>query len=110
VCLGGTRMGYAGLIDKVYYKKVHFDLLYPVWFKKFILRIVIPVATWVQTFKKIRAWADPYGNLSLAGTPPLVQISSVVLEKKLFKGKVYGQMTDGGRDMITTAHLSLWLR
>jgi len=34
------------------------DLLYPMWFKKFILRIVRPVVTWVQCFKKIRAWAE----------------------------------------------------
>jgi len=45
-------MGSAGLIDKVYYKKVHFKLLYPVWFKKFILRIVRPIVTWMQNLKK----------------------------------------------------------
>jgi len=33
------------LMDNVYYKEVQFDLLYPVWFKKFILRIVRPVVT-----------------------------------------------------------------
>jgi len=43
-------MGSAGLIDKVYYMEVHFNLLCPVWFKKFILRIVGPVATWMQQF------------------------------------------------------------
>jgi len=30
----------AGLMDKVYYKEVYFDLLYPVWFKKLLLHIV----------------------------------------------------------------------
>jgi len=45
-------MRYTGLMAKVYYKEVSFDLLYPVWFKKFILRIVRPVVTWVQSFKK----------------------------------------------------------
>jgi len=44
-----TTMGSAGLMDKVYYKEIYFDLLYPIWFKKFILRIVRPVVTWVQT-------------------------------------------------------------
>jgi len=60
----------ARLIDKVYYKEVRFDLLFPVRFNKFILRIVRPVITWLQSFKNIRAWADSYGNLSLAGTSP----------------------------------------
>jgi len=41
--------------------------------------------------------------------PNLVEISSVVLEKKSFKAKVYRQM-DSRLDMITIAHLSLWLR
>jgi len=58
-------MGYTGLMDKVYYKEVHFDLLFPVWFKKFILCIVIPVVTRVQSFKKkIRAWAELEPHLS----------------------------------------------
>jgi len=52
VHLGGTRMGHTGLMDNVYYKEVHFDLLF------FILRIVKPVVTWVQSFKKIREWAE----------------------------------------------------
>jgi len=43
-------MGSAGLMDKVYYKEVHFDLLCPVRFKKFILHIVRPVVTWLQSF------------------------------------------------------------
>jgi len=58
-------MGSTGLMDKVYYKEVYFDLLYPVWIKKLIFRIVRPIVTWLQGFKNIRAWADPYGNLSL---------------------------------------------
>jgi len=47
-----------------------FHLLHPVWFKKFILCIVRPLVTWVQTLKMIRAWTNPYRNLSLAETPP----------------------------------------
>jgi len=43
-------MGYTGLMDKVYYKEVHFDLLFPMWFKKLILCVVRPVATWMQCF------------------------------------------------------------
>jgi len=55
-------------MEKVYYKEVYFALLHPVWFKKFISRIVMRVVTWVQSSKKIQA--DPYGNLTLAGTLP----------------------------------------
>jgi len=50
-------------MDKVYYKEVHFDLLYRVWFKKFILRIVRPVVTWLQ---KIRAWAEPHLYINIS--------------------------------------------
>jgi len=39
-------------MDKVYYKEVHFDLLYPRWIKKFIFLIVRPVVTWAQSLKK----------------------------------------------------------
>jgi len=62
-------MGYTGLMDMVYYKEAHFDLLFPIWFKKFILRTVRPVVTWVQNFKNIRAWTElehylsPYSKL-----------------------------------------------
>jgi len=38
-------MGYTGLMDKVYYKEVHFDLLFPMWFKQIILHIVRSVVT-----------------------------------------------------------------
>jgi len=47
VRLEGTIKGYTKLMDKVYYKEVYFDLLYPIWFKKFILHIVGLVVTWV---------------------------------------------------------------
>jgi len=47
VRFGGTRLGSSGLMDKVYYKEFYFDLLFPMWFKKFILRLVKPVVTQV---------------------------------------------------------------
>jgi len=45
VHLGGTRTGYTELMDKVYHKEVHFDLLYPMSFKNFILHLIRPVVT-----------------------------------------------------------------
>jgi len=62
VRLGGTRMRYTGLMDKVYYKELYFDLLYPVWLKKFILFIDRPVVTWVQSFKINPGvhWLEPH--------------------------------------------------
>jgi len=51
-------MGYTRLMGKVYYKGVHFDLLYPMCFKNLILHLVRPLVTWVEIFKKIQAWAD----------------------------------------------------
>jgi len=37
----------------------------------------------------------------------VVEISSVVLEKKSFKGKVYGQTMDDRRYIVIIDHLSL---
>jgi len=55
VHLEGTRKGYAGLMDKVYYKEVYFDLLYHIWFQKFFLHIVKTRSNMgVFKFKKIQ--------------------------------------------------------
>jgi len=57
VRLGGIWLRSTRMMDKVYYKEVCFYLLYPMWFNKFIFRIVRPVVTWVRSFKKTyRRW------------------------------------------------------
>jgi len=61
-----------GLKDIVWYKEIYCDLLYPMWFKKFILRLVRPVVTWVQNFKKeinlgVGRYETPPLNVTLSG-------------------------------------------
>jgi len=54
-------------MDKVYYKEVHFDLLYPMWS---ILRLVRPVVKWVQVLKKSRRgqnWNPTFGSKPIFG-------------------------------------------
>jgi len=46
-------MGSAGLMGNVYYNGIYFDILYPMWFKTFVLRIVNTAVTWARCFQKI---------------------------------------------------------
>jgi len=71
-----------------------------------ILLLFAPYWAPIGASPLIFAHLNPHSTKML----PMVQISSVVLEKKLFEGKVYRRRPYAGWWLIPIAHLSILLR